>query len=324
MTILQDSKNLIAELKKIYDDREATNIADMVMEKITGYTKSQRLIYKESVLDKKQQQLLQDFTQQLLQHKPAQYVLHEAWFAGLKFYVDENVLIPRPETEELVEWIIPNEYEVRNTRFKSQDSKFKTQDSRHQTQNSENEIHYSSLTTHHSPFTILDIGTGSGCIAIALKKKLPTAEVYATDISAEALTIALANADQNKTSINFFQADILNFDFEKQLPQFDIIVSNPPYIRQSEALQMRENVLLFEPASALFVPDNNPLLFYSAIADFALKKLKPNGKLYFEINENEQMGEEVAEVLLQKGFKKIQIKKDIQDKNRFVFAILIQ
>jgi release factor glutamine methyltransferase len=287
MTISEAAKDLKRQLSALYDVRETAKITDMVMENLTGLSKTERLIQKEKAFHANQQAQLEQFIDELLDHKPVQYVLHEAWFAGMKFYVNEHVLIPRPETEELVEHIIND----------------------------------SSLTTHHSPLTILDIGAGSGCIAVALKKKISDSMVYALDISTEALAIAEKNAATNSVDIEFLQADILNMQQNRFLPLFDTIASNPPYIKQTEANEMAPNVLLFEPKEALFVPDDDALLFYKAIAGFALQHLKPRtGKLYFEINE--MMGEQVAALLKAKGFSAVSIKKDMQGKERIVSAIL--
>ncbi len=286
MTIATAGKNLSAALNSIYDEREAANIASLVMEKITGFSKSERSIYKQNELDEIQQNKLEFFTRELLQHKPVQYVLNEAWFAGMLFYVDENVLIPRPETEELVETVKENIDQLNERNL-----------------------------------SILDIGTGSGCIAVALKKKLPQTSVFAMDISDNALKIAAKNATSNNTNIEFIKADILNFHHHEPFPQFDIIVSNPPYIMQSESGTMLPNVLLYEPKEALFVADDDALIFYKAIIDFALIHLNPSGgKLFFEINE--MMGEQVAALLKAKGFSSINIKKDMQEKNRVVSAYL--
>ncbi len=285
MTILQAGKNLSGELNKIYHHREAANIAQMVMENITGFTSTERLVHKKSLLTAEQQNRLQHFTQELLQHKPVQYVLNEAWFARMKLYVDENVLIPRPETEELVETVT-------------------------------SDLEKSS----HQNFSILDIGTGSGCIAISIKKKITTAKVYALDISEQALNVAKKNAADNNVDINFFHADILNSQSYTGFPLFDVIVSNPPYIQQSEATAMHSNVLKYEPHQALFVPDNNALLFYGAIAGFGLEYLKIKGKLFFEINE--LIGAKVAALLRKNGFGEVRIKKDLQGKERIVSAII--
>ncbi len=276
-------------LSEIYDEREAANIADMVIEFVTGLRKIDRVLDKQFLLNEEQNVKLKSCLVDLLKHKPVQYILHEAWFAGMKFYVDENVLIPRPETEELVELIA-----------KEVDSGLLTDDS---------------LT-----FTVLDIGTGSGCIAIALKKKSSIINrqfsISAIDISENALNIAKKNAIENKMEIYFFQTNILDENEWKQFVKFDIIISNPPYIKQSEQVSMGENVLKFEPHLALFVADEDALIFYKKIAAFGLRHLNKNGKLFFEINEN--LGNEICELLENSGYKNIELKKDMQGKNRFV------
>jgi release factor glutamine methyltransferase len=287
VTINEAYNYLKNHLVKIYDAKEAANIAELVIEKISGLKKTARILNKQQALNNAQQNILQKYLQELIRHKPVQYVLNEAWFAGMKFFVDETVLIPRPETEELVEWIV-------------QDN--------------------SPLTIHHFPFTILDIGTGSGCIAIVLKKKINNADVFAVDISEPALKIAALNAQENNVYINFSKADILQNQTNINLPLFDVIVSNPPYITKKESAEMHANVVAYEPHLALFVPDENPLLFYDAISSFALSHLKENGSLFFEIHENS--GDEILTLLQQKGFQSIEIKKDLQQKNRMVKAVL--
>lgn len=282
MTISEASKKLNESLSGSYEKREASKVSDLIIENLTGLSKTERLIHKEKELTKQQHQQLQDFTQQLLQHKPVQYVLHEAWFFGLKFYVDGNVLIPRPETEELVELILKQ--------------------------------------SHLKHPKILDMGCGSGCIAIALKKKLPAATIFGLDISTEALSISKKNASINHVNIEFIEADILNLGEDLVLPDFDIIVSNPPYIRNSEASLMNLNVLNFEPHQALFVSDNDPLIFYRTIAALSLKHLKKEGKLFFEINES--LSNKIVSLLQNKGFSDIEIKKDLYGKERFVSASL--
>lgn len=221
--------------------------------------------------------------EKLKNQMPIQYILGKTEFYDSIFFVNKNVLIPRPETEELVDWIIIENKNEKKT------------------------------------LNILDIGTGSGCIAISLAKNLD-ANITALDISKKALNIAQQNANENAVSINFSIKNILeNQDLilaEKQ----DIIVSNPPYVREQEKKQLFKNVLDYEPHLALFVKDNNPLLFYNAIANFALKNLKPNGKLYFEINEF--LGNETVNLLHEKGFKNVLLKKDIFGKKRMVMAIL--
>ena len=227
---------------------------------------------------------------QLQQEKPIQYITREAWFYGLRFEVNENTLIPRPETEELVEWII-----------ESQKSKVKSQ-----------------------KFEILDIGTGTGCIPISLKANLPHVNVSAIDVSEKALEVARRNAVSNKVEINFIQTNILEVEDLSQLQtpnfqlptSFDIIVSNPPYVRNLEKEEIKKNVLDYEPHLALFVEDTDALLFYRKIAQLALKNLAPNGLLFFEINQ--YLGKETVELLQNLGFKNIELKKDIYGNDRMV------
>ncbi|MEP7318366.1 MAG: peptide chain release factor N(5)-glutamine methyltransferase [Panacibacter sp.] len=286
MTVQEAYTQLMYQLFEVYDDREAANIADLVTEHITGLKRIDRLINKKFLLTIEQAKLLKDHTIELLQNKPVQYVLQEAWFAGMQLYVDENVLIPRPETEELVEWIIK---EVDSYQL--------------------------------SAIKILDIGTGSGCMPVALKKKLPTADISAVDISPGAVNVAKKNALIHQTEITFHQLDILNECEWNQLSTFDIIVSNPPYIKQSEANEMRNNVLQHEPHIALFVANEDALLFYKTIAAFGLLHLNKKGKLFFEINET--FGKEVCALLEQHGYTNIELKKDMQGKERMVRAELI-
>ena len=216
----------------------------------------------------------------LQQEKPIQYITGEAWFYGLRFEVNENTLIPRPETEELVEWII-----------ESQKSKVQSQ-----------------------KFEILDIGTGSGCIPIALKANLPQVNVSAIDVSEEALEVAKRNAAINKVDINFIQANIL--EVEDLNCHFDIIVSNPPYVRVLEKQEIKKNVLDYEPHLALFVDDNDALLFYRKIAQLALINLAPNGLLFFEINQ--YLGKETVGLLENLGFKNIELRKDFYGNDRMI------
>ena len=227
---------------------------------------------------------------QLQQEKPIQYITREAWFYGLRFEVNENTLIPRPETEELVEWII-----------ESQKSKVKSQ-----------------------KFEILDIGTGTGCIPISLKANLPHVNVSAIDVSEKALEVARRNAVSNKVEINFIQTNILEVEDLSQLQtpnfqlptSFDIIVSNPPYVRNLEKQEIKKNVLDYEPHLALFVEDTDALLFYRKIAQLALKNLAPNGLLFFEINQ--YLGKETVELLENLGFKNIELKKDMYGNDRMI------
>ena len=215
----------------------------------------------------------------LQQEKPIQYITGEAWFYGLRFEVNENTLIPRSETEELVEWILN-----------------------------------SSITQHPTPINILDIGTGTGCIPISLKANLPQANVSAIDVSEQALEVAKRNAASNKAEINFIQANILEVQDLNQ--HFDIIVSNPPYVRNLEKQEIKKNVLDYEPHLALFVEDNDALLFYRKIAQLALLNLTPNGLLFFEINQ--YLGNETVDLLESLGFKNIELKKDIYGNDRMI------
>ena len=217
---------------------------------------------------------------ELQQEKPIQYITGEAWFYGLRFEVNENTLIPRPETEELVEWII-----------ESQKSKVQSQ-----------------------KLEILDIGTGSGCIPISLKANLPQANVSAIDVSEQALEVAKRNAVSNNVEVNFIQANILEVEDLNQ--HFDIVVSNPPYVRNLEKQEIKKNVLDYEPHLALFVEDTDALLFYRKIAQLALKNLSSNGLLFFEINQ--YLGNETVELLENLGFKNIELKKDVYGNDRMI------
>lgn len=286
MGIQEAYTQLMYQLFERYDDREAANIADWTIEHITGFKRIDRITNKQFPLSEPQQKLLYSCTAQLLQHTPVQYVLHEAWFAGINLYVDENVLIPRPETEELVEWVAEE----------SQKSKVKSQ-------------------------KVLDIGTGSGCIPIALKKKLPVLDAHALDVSAEALAVAQKNVVTQNTKITFYHSDILDKSKWNELPVFDIIVSNPPYIKRSEEKEMRNNVLSYEPHLALFVPDEDALLFYRMIAEFGLTHLNENGNLFFEINE--ALGNVTCNLLKEKGYTNVELKKDMQGKDRMIKATVI-
>ena len=218
----------------------------------------------------------------LVKEKPIQYILGETEFYGLPFKVNNHVLIPRPETEELVDWII-------NT--------------------------VTSSAVEKSLY-ILDIGTGSGCIAISLAKNLPNAKVYALDLSKDALMVAEENAELNNVEVEFIEDNILRPKTEDRRQKYDIIVSNPPYVRDKEKQLMKANVLNNEPHLALFVKDENPLLFYESISEYAADKLKDKGLLFFEINE--YLGNDMIQLLKRKHFKNIELKKDIFNKDRMV------
>ncbi|MBK8704902.1 MAG: peptide chain release factor N(5)-glutamine methyltransferase [Saprospiraceae bacterium] len=236
----------------------------------------------QALLSVDQQQLLQDIARRLLHHEPLQYILGRADFYGLKFTVNPAVLIPRQETEELVYWIVN--------------------------------------TLGNKAAGILDIGTGSGCIAIALKKSLPTARVTGLDISGEAIEIAKSNAELNHTQVDWIKCDIRSEQDWHTIPPYDAIVSNPPYIIENESDMMPERVKSHEPHLALFVESNEPLFFYDKIARFALQHLRPSGWLFFECSEFHAQA--VVQLLSQLGFRDITLQQDLQGKDRMVRAVL--
>jgi release factor glutamine methyltransferase len=301
MTLHEAQQQLTKSLYDLYDNREAATIADWVMEHVTGMRKIDRIMHKQSPLPPEQLDQLQQYTSELLAHKPVQYVLHEAWFCGLPFYVDESVLIPRPETEELVEWIV---------------EEAGSQKSEAGGQKSEDPSYILPSTSYLS---ILDVGTGSGCIPISLKKKLPQAEVYACDVSEQALAVASKNAAGQQTPVHFLQADFLNTATWPTLPAVDVIVSNPPYIPHHNQRSMLQNVLAWEPHLALFVPNEDALVFYDAIARFAQEKLRPGGHIFVEIHED--LGAQTKALFELKGFR-AEVKKDFQGKDRMVKAVM--
>lgn len=282
MTIDGARKNIIESIRHIYEQDEASNVAELLIENIIRLPRSERIIKRDDPLSTPQQESLRSAISRLQQHEPIQYVINESWFAGMRFYVDRNVLIPRPETEELVEWVVAE--------IKSQPSTIK----------------------------ILDVGTGSGCIAIALKKKLPDLEMWACDLSDEALNVARLNADALHATIDFIPLNFLDIVQRKQLPNVDVIVSNPPYVPQNEKPGMKKNVVEYEPSTALFVPDNDPLVFYRAMATFGREKLRKGGRIYAEIHED--LGEQIKDLFLLKGYQTVQLRKDLQAKDRMIKA----
>jgi release factor glutamine methyltransferase len=270
-------------LTDIYPNSEIKGIIRLIMEQICNLQPHQYLIFQDTQLSNEKKNKIIEVVERMKSKEPIQYILGTADFYSIPFEVNSSVLIPRPETEELVDLII-----------------------------SENSTSIGK--------NILDIGTGSGCIAITLQKNIKTAHVYAVDISAEALNVARRNAVQNQTDVTFIQTDILQLEkAQKDIPYtFDIIVSNPPYIKQEEKKEMEQNVLDFEPHLALFVPDQDPLLFYRHIAEFGKEKLKENGLLYFEINA--ACGEITCKMLQEKGYNKVQLIKDLSGKDRIIKA----
>ena len=278
------------QLTQVYDDYEAKAIARMVYEVRFGLMPSDLFIGKDTQLSTDDQKLLEEITQRLLTGEPVQYVLGEAEFGGRTFHVEPGVLIPRPETYELCQWIMEErrgkKEEGRNT-------------------------------------SILDIGTGSGCIACTLAAELADAEVTAWDISDDALRIATENAKRTNVHVSFEKVDVLNtshLNRERPATGLDIIVSNPPYICNKERATMERNVLEHEPELALFVPDDDPLLFYRTIARFAAKTLNPGGALYFEINP--LYVSEMQQMLSEEGFSHTEIRNDQFGKQRFTKSCL--
>ncbi|MEN7550665.1 peptide chain release factor N(5)-glutamine methyltransferase [Rapidithrix thailandica] len=267
-----------AKLTEIYSEPEAGAMAFWVMEYIYRLPKTSVLA---DVTVQPQTARLSTVMQRLLAAEPIQYITGVSDFYGLEFFVNQHVLIPRPETEFLVDQIV--------TEFKNKGS-----------------------------ITLLDVGTGSGCIAVSLAKNLPQAKVLAVDISSGALDVAQRNAARHEVKVQFTPMDILRATLEP-FPELDVIVSNPPYIRDSEKSLMHKNVLGFEPDTALFVPDTEPLLFYERIASLAMLSLKKSGKLFFEINE--AFGQEMRELLEKTGFHSVEILKDLQGKDRIAMAV---
>ena len=273
-------RNFNRDLQLIYSAHEAANITNMCFENIAGISKSDVIKNPDSNLSAIHFKNLEASLAELLIHKPVQYVLGEAWFYKLKFKVDKNVLIPRPETEELVNEVVD-------------------------------------FIRGSSSQKIIDIGTGSGCIPISIKKEFPGTLVTAIDVDEKAISIAKENATINQTPISFIEIDFLDKTSWNVFETFDVIISNPPYIPISEKVLMDKNVISYEPHLALFVPDKQPLLFYEAIALFCKTHLAENGKVFMEVHEN--LAKEVSELFSQHQFQ-TEIKKDIFEKERMVMA----
>jgi release factor glutamine methyltransferase len=279
---------LASEITSVYEENEAKSIVYLLLEHYLNLSKTDILLdnHISQVLD------FQEITDRLKAQEPVQYIIGETEFYGRKFKVTPDTLIPRPETEELVQLSIIN--------YQSTIKSFQQE-------------HLS------SPIRILDIGTGTGCIAISLACEIPNAQVYAYDISENALKIAKENADRNKANVVFERVDILNLP-PFSLSSFSIIVSNPPYVMNAEKSEMEQNVLDYEPHLALFVEDSDPLIFYKAIAEFASKNLTDKGLCVVEINQ--AFGLETAELFWNQGFRYVEVVKDMFGKDRMVKAIL--
>lgn len=282
MTLSQLKNKFSNRLKSIYPLSEITSIFRLLAKYRLDLDAAEIVLENQEELIEHDLMFFEKALKRLQEKEPVQYIIGETNFNNLIFKVTPDVLIPRPETEEFVDWILKDI----------------------QTQRSKNKL------------KILDIGTGSGCIAISIANKVKNAEVYALEFSTKAIQIAKENALNNKVAIEFLQENILNIG---SLPQdYDIIVSNPPYIRNQEKAQMHDNVLKFEPEEALFVFDDNALLFYDKIGDLAKKHLLEKGSLYFEINQ--YLGKETTNLLMLKGFSNIEIRKDFLGNDRMIKA----
>ena len=279
MTLQEIKKNFQEELKGIFPSEEIDMFFFMIVQKEFGFSKSKTLASLKEEVSMGESIMIHGCLNRLKKSEPIQYILEETEFYGLPFKVSPYVLIPRPETEELVDWVVQ---EYKNHKSES--------------------------------LEVLDIGTGSGCIAVSLAKKLHWANVSALDVSKKALGIAEENAQHNQVEIDFFERDILQAD---SLPKsYDVIVSNPPYVRESEKKTMQKNVLNYEPHTALYVDDEDPLRYYQKIAHLAKKHLTSGGALYFEINE--YLSKELIELLQNEGFKRCVLKQDLFGKDRML------
>lgn len=286
MTLREFKSYCDNKLSEIYASTEVDTFYRYLLESFLGIKSIDISLNPSRIIPDKDIQNLQHAIERLQQYEPIQYILEQTEFYGLEFKVNKNVLIPRPETEELVEWILKDVEELTIT----------------------------------EPFTLLDMGTGSGCIPITLKKLRNDLHVCALDISQEALSVARSNAEMHQVDIDFKQGDMLSLDpLENSLKgPYDIIVSNPPYVRELEKEEILPNVLHFEPHQALFVPDHDALCFYEAIAEFANKNLKREGTLYVEINQ--YLGPQTLTLLKNKGFKALELRKDFAGKDRMIKA----
>ncbi|TCJ17495.1 peptide chain release factor N(5)-glutamine methyltransferase [Flaviaesturariibacter flavus] len=285
------------QLESMYDPGESAAIAALALEHVTGLRRGEWLLRREEPLSGEEEQALRDTAARLLRQEPIQYISGRSFFYGLELYVNPSVLIPRPETEELVDWIVKDLLELGLPVF---DKK-------------ETEADATAL------LKILDVGTGSGCIALALKSKMPRAEVWGCDVSDEALNVARRNGSDNNIRVDFQGVDFLDEAQQRLLPSVDVLVSNPPYIPLKDKTSMHSNVVEWEPHTALFVPDNDALLFYRAIARFAPRRLHAGGRIYLEIHED--LGNAVVQLFREAGYESVELRKDMQGKDRMVRVI---
>lgn len=283
MKVLAAEEQVSKQLSELYDEAEAVNITDWVMESLTGKNRLQRSQDTSLFLSEAGQVKLEKYLVELMEYRPVQYVLGESYFYGMKLFVDERVLIPRPETEELADWIVK----------------------------------YACQQQIKQP-VVIDIGTGSGCLALAVKKSIPDAMVYAADLSEGALAVASENATMLNLDVRFLKMDILDESAGNGLPQFDVIVSNPPYITLPEQESILPNVLRYEPHQALFVTDNDPLQFYKAIASFSDKYLKKKGSLFLELHRD--FAADTQQYYRDNGWE-TELKQDMQAQDRMLHCI---
>lgn len=274
-------KYIRKELDGIYPTEELESFIRIIFDHLKSYNSTDLILKKDEILSESEREEVEEIVKRLQQNEPIQYILGGTEFFGLPFKLNPNVLIPRPETEELVDWILKSDLPA-------------------------------------SPF-IFDVGTGSGCIPIALKKNLPEAIVLACDISTGSLETARGNSQLNQTEVVFLELNILNPDVPDSFPELDVIVSNPPYVTISERNLMAKNVLDFEPDTALYVADEEPLKFYKALVTFSKRHLKAGGFMFWEINE--AFGRECASLLEENGFSNVELRKDLNGKCRMIKAI---
>jgi release factor glutamine methyltransferase len=288
LRVLDLRHELHNELDQVYGKDEVDSFFYITMEHCLGLNRFKLAMAPDQLIKTEDVIVFMDVLMQLKKHRPIQYILGQAEFFGLKFKVNEHVLIPRQETEELVALVI---------------------------------AYVKSLKEDRKRLNILDIGTGSGCIAISLAKNIPNANFYALDVSKDALVVAKENAKRNNTTIEFINANILDegsWNLNYANSNLDILVSNPPYVRNLEKASMQPNVLENEPGLALFVENDDPLLFYRKIADFATQKLKKGGQLFFEINQ--YLGAETKQLLQKENFRQITLRKDLNGNDRMLMA----
>jgi len=303
--VIKDLEKLFHnDLDGMYEKEEVASFFILIMEHYYNISRLQMALEPDLSITKQEKIVFFEALEGLKKQKPIQYIFGETEFYGLTFKVNEKTLIPRPETEDLINWCV----DCINDRI--------------QKVNGEERV-----------INVLDIGTGSGCIAVALAKTLSNIKVHALDVSAEALKVAKQNAELNGVDISFIKADILELvdsnrktfllddNSEREIGSFDVIISNPPYVRHQEKKEMKANVLDNEPHMALFVDDENPLLFYRKIAKFAQNHLKQNGELFFEINE--YLGEETLKLLNDFNFKNVVLRKDVFGKDRLLRSVNI-